>query len=69
MSEVTLVSAEQFTNLVQKVVASRGFKTSDQNTADYRATFAMRHGLANNDLVDTHLASLDANNRSPNLLV
>ena len=69
MSEVTLVSAEQFTNLVQKVVASRGFKTSDQNTAGYRATFAMRHGLANSDLLETSLAGLDANISAPKLLV
>ena len=69
MSEVTLVSAEQFTNLVQKVVASRGFKTADQNTASYRATFAMRHGLANSDLLETSLAGLDANISAPKLLV
>ena len=69
MSETTLVSTEQFTNLVQRVVASRGFNAADQSTAGYRATFAMRHGLANSDLLETSLASLDANISAPKLLV
>jgi len=69
MSDTTLVSAEQLTNLVQRVVASRGFNAEDQNTAGHRATFAMQHGLANNDLLETALAGLDASISAPKLLV
>ena len=69
MSDTTLVSAEQLTSLIQRVVASRGFNVDDQNTAGHRATFAMQHGLANSDLLETSLAGLDASIRAPKLLV
>lgn len=69
MSDTTLVSTEQLTALVEKVVASRGFNQEDQTTAGYRATFAMLHGLANSDLLETSLAGLDANINEPKLLV
>lgn len=69
MSETTLVSAEELTNLVERVVASRGFNTQDQKTAGQRATFAMQHGLANSDLLETSLAGLDASINQPKLLV
>jgi hypothetical protein len=69
MSDTTLVSAEQLTNLVQRVVASRGFNAEDQTTAGHRATFAMQHGLANSDLLETSLAGLDVSISAPKLLV
>jgi len=69
MSDTTLVSAEQLTKLVEKVVASRGFNAEDQKTAGYRATFAMQHGLANSDLLETSLAGLDSSINAPKLLV
>jgi hypothetical protein len=69
MSDNTHGSAEQLTSLVQRVVASRGFNEVDQNTAGLRATFAMQHGLANSDLLETSLAGLDASLRAPKLLV
>lgn len=69
MSDTILVTAEQLTSLVGRVVASRGFNEADQNTAGRRATFAMRHGLANSDLLETSLAGLDINISAPKLLV
>lgn len=69
MSDTTLVSAEQLTTLVEKVVASRGFKLDDQKIAGHRASFAMLHGLANSDLLETSLAGLDCNISEPKLLV
>jgi len=69
MSDTTFVTAEELTNIVQKVVASRGFGETDQQTAGYRATFAMQHGLANSDLLETSLAGLDASINQPKLLV
>ena len=38
MSDTTLVSAEQLTQIVEKVVASRGFDRANQQTAGHRAT-------------------------------
>lgn len=69
MSDTTLVTAEQLTSLVERVVASRGFNEADQNAAGHRATFAMRHGLANSDLLETSLAGLDITISAPKLLV
>ena len=69
MSETTLVSPEQLTHIVEQVVANRSFSTQDQKTAAFRATFAMRHGLANSDLLETALAGLDASIKTPKLLV
>jgi len=69
MSDTTFVNAEQLTKLVEKVVASRGFNAEDQKTAGHRATFAMQHGLANSDLLETSLAGLDSSISAPKLLV
>lgn len=69
MSATTLVSAEELTSLVEKVVASRGFNAQDQKTAGQRATFAMQYGLANSDLLETSLAGLDASISVAKLLV
>ena len=60
MSDTTFVSAQQLSHLVEKVVASRGFSDSYQKAAGFRAAFAMQYGLANSDLLETSLASLDA---------
>ncbi len=51
------------------MVASRGFNLQDQNTAGHRATFAMQHGLANSDLLETSLAGLAASISAAKLLV
>jgi len=69
MSDTTLVSAEQLNALVQRVVASRGFDKANQQTAGKRATFAMQHGLANSDLLETSLAALDSSVSAPKMLV
>ena len=69
MSDTRLVSAEQLTQIVEKVVASRGFDRANQQTAGHRATFALRHGIANSDLLETSLAGLDSSISAPKLLV
>ena len=55
MSDTTFLSAQQLSHAVEKVVASRGFEALDQKAAGFRAAFAMQHGLANSDLLETSL--------------
>lgn len=69
MSDTTFLSAQQLSHAVEKVVASRGFEALDQKAAGFRAAFAMQHGLANSDLLETSLAGLDASLSAPKVLV